>query len=77
MLNSLMLGVGSVLPIKIVARYLLDRFVGRYIDDTNPIDLDQATMDSTSLTLKDLNLNPKVNLSCVILRVGPERSSER
>ena len=62
MFKSLIMNMGSVLPIKTVAGLLIDRFVGKFIDETRPLDLNQAKVDGDKIILSDLNINCKVML---------------
>jgi len=55
-------GLGTFVPVKYVAKFFLDRFIGKFIDEDRPIDLSQASFEGNNVSLKNLNLNCKVSL---------------
>ena len=55
--------VKKLVPVKTIVQYFLQRFVGKYIDEDNPIDLSQASFDADEVILKDLNLNCRVSFT--------------
>jgi len=56
------------MPVKKLAQYLLERFVGKFVDEQRPIDLSQGVFESDKVTLKDLNLNCKVSVDYLTCR---------
>jgi hypothetical protein len=48
--------IGNLLPIQYVAKFLFDRFVGKYVDEQRT-DLSHITFEGDKVIVNDLNLN--------------------
>jgi hypothetical protein len=52
--------IGNLLPIQYVAKFLFDRFVGKYVDEQRT-DLSHITFEGDKVIVNDLNLNTQVS----------------
>ncbi len=46
---------------KKIAEYFMQRFIGKFVDQSRPLDLSTASFDADEVVIRDISLNCKVS----------------